>query len=65
MFPWLTVEGNIAFGLSKLSRPERDKRIAHYVQSVRLQGFEHTYPSDLVRGHEAKAASSPRSGGQP
>ncbi|MGA3222351.1 MAG: ABC transporter ATP-binding protein [Acidobacteriaceae bacterium] len=50
VFPWLTVEGNIGFGLSALSRAERDQRIAHYVQMVRLQGFEHTYPADLSGG---------------
>jgi len=50
VFPWLTVEGNIGFGLSKLSRTERKERIAHYVQLVRLQGFENTYPSDLSGG---------------
>jgi len=50
VFPWLTVEGNIGFGLSKLSRTERQERIAHYVQLVRLQGFENTYPSDLSGG---------------
>src|SRR6202044_1759909 len=44
VFPWLTVEGNIGFGLSKLSRAEREQRIAHYVQLVRLQRFEHSYP---------------------
>jgi NitT/TauT family transport system ATP-binding protein len=50
VFPWLTVEGNIGFGLSKLSRAEREQRIAHYVQLVRLQGFEHAYPGDLSGG---------------
>ncbi|WP_114210715.1 ABC transporter ATP-binding protein [Acidisarcina polymorpha] len=50
VFPWLTVEGNIGFGLSKLSRAERKERIAHYVQMVRLQGFENSYPSDLSGG---------------
>src|ERR1700733_11772644 len=50
VFPWLTVEGNIGFGLSKLPDTERKQRIAHYVQMVRLQGFEHTYPSDLSGG---------------
>lgn len=50
VFPWLTVEGNIGFGLSDLSRAERKERIAHYVQLVRLQGFENTYPSDLSGG---------------
>jgi NitT/TauT family transport system ATP-binding protein len=50
VFPWLTVEGNIDFGLADLSREERRQRIAHYVQLVRLQGFEHSYPSDLSGG---------------
>jgi len=50
VFPWLTVEGNIGFGLSKLPRAEREERIAHYVQLVRLQGFEQSYPSDLSGG---------------
>jgi NitT/TauT family transport system ATP-binding protein len=50
VFPWLTVEGNIGFGLAKLSRAERKERISHYVQMVRLQGFERTYPSDLSGG---------------
>jgi NitT/TauT family transport system ATP-binding protein len=50
VFPWLTVEGNIGFGLSKLPRAEREQRIAHYIQTVRLQGFENTYPSDLSGG---------------
>jgi NitT/TauT family transport system ATP-binding protein len=50
VFPWLTVEGNIAFGLSKLPRAEREERVAHYVRTVRLQGFERAYPSDLSGG---------------
>jgi len=50
VFPWLTVEGNIAFGLAKLTREERERRIAHYVQMVGLQGFEKAYPSELSGG---------------
>jgi NitT/TauT family transport system ATP-binding protein len=50
VFPWLTVEGNIGFGLSKLSRSEREQRIAHYVKTVRLEVFENSYPSDLSGG---------------
>jgi len=50
VFPWLTVEGNIGFGLAKLSREERERRIAHYVQMVRLEGFEKSYPADLSGG---------------
>ncbi|MSV27818.1 MAG: ATP-binding cassette domain-containing protein, partial [Bryobacterales bacterium] len=29
VFPWMTVEGNIGFGLFKLSKEERRQRIAH------------------------------------
>jgi NitT/TauT family transport system ATP-binding protein len=50
VFPWLTVEGNIGFGLSKLPRAAREERIAHYVKLVRLEGFEKAYPSDLSGG---------------
>jgi ABC-type nitrate/sulfonate/bicarbonate transport system ATPase subunit len=50
VFPWLTVEGNIGFGLAHLSREERKQRIAHYVQLIGLRGFEETYPSDLSGG---------------
>jgi NitT/TauT family transport system ATP-binding protein len=50
VFPWLTVEGNIGFGLAKLSREERERRIAHYVHMVGLQGFEKAYPSELSGG---------------
>jgi NitT/TauT family transport system ATP-binding protein len=50
VFPWLTVEGNIGFGLSKLSRTERAERIAHYVKLVGLGGFEEAYPSELSGG---------------
>ncbi len=50
VFPWLTVEGNIAFGLSKLSRIERAERVAYYVKLVGLEGFEEAYPSELSGG---------------
>jgi ABC-type nitrate/sulfonate/bicarbonate transport system ATPase subunit len=50
VFPWLTVEGNIAFGLAKLTREEREGRIAHYIHMVGLQGFEKAYPSELSGG---------------
>lgn len=50
VFPWLTVEGNIGFGLFKLSKEERGQRIAHYVKLVGLQGFEKAYPQELSGG---------------
>jgi ABC-type nitrate/sulfonate/bicarbonate transport system ATPase subunit len=48
VFPWLTVEGNIAFGLFPLTRPER--RVAHYIKMVGLEGFEKAYPPALSGG---------------
>lgn len=50
VFPWLTVDGNIGFGLFKLSPTERKERIAYYVKMVGLQGFEEAYPSELSGG---------------
>lgn len=50
VFPWLTVEGNIAFGLFRLSAKERAERIAHYVKLVGLSGFENAYPQELSGG---------------
>jgi NitT/TauT family transport system ATP-binding protein len=54
VFPWLTVEGNIGFGLSHLSPSERRDRIAHYVELVRLEGFEHAYPAELSGGMQQR-----------
>jgi NitT/TauT family transport system ATP-binding protein len=50
VFPWLTVEGNIAFGLFKLDRSERQQRVAHYIKMVGLEGFEKAYPAALSGG---------------
>jgi ABC-type nitrate/sulfonate/bicarbonate transport system ATPase subunit len=50
VFPWLTVEGNIGFGLFRLSAEERERRIAHYVKLVGLGGFERAYPHELSGG---------------
>ena len=50
VFPWLTVEGNIGFGLGSLPREERARRLAHYVRLVGLEGFEKAYPHELSGG---------------
>jgi ABC-type nitrate/sulfonate/bicarbonate transport system ATPase subunit len=50
VFPWLTVEGNIGFGLGRLPRAERHERVRHYVEMVGLGGFEKTYPHELSGG---------------
>ncbi len=50
VFPWLTVEGNIGFGLFRLPPKEKARRIAHYVKLVGLSGFEQAYPAELSGG---------------
>ncbi len=50
VFPWLTVEGNIGFGLRKLPAGERARIIDHYVRLVGLHGFERSYPDELSGG---------------
>jgi NitT/TauT family transport system ATP-binding protein len=50
VFPWLTVQRNVGFGLFKLSQAEREQRVAHYIKMVGLEGFEEAYPSELSGG---------------
>lgn len=50
VFPWLTVEGNVAFGLAGLTRAEQKERIDYYVRLVGLSGFENSYPQELSGG---------------
>ncbi|HYM61998.1 MAG TPA: ABC transporter ATP-binding protein [Thermoanaerobaculia bacterium] len=50
VFPWLTVEGNIGFGLFDIPEKKRRERVAQYVQLVGLAGFEQSYPRELSGG---------------
>jgi NitT/TauT family transport system ATP-binding protein len=50
VFPWLTVEQNVGFGLWQRDAGERDERVRHYVQMVGLGGFEKAYPRELSGG---------------
>lgn len=49
LFPWLTVEHNIAANLS-LKNPEVRKKVAELIELVRLKGFEKSYPRELSGG---------------
>src|SRR5205807_8366427 len=50
VFPWLTVEGNIGFGLFDMTSNERQRRVAQYIDLVGLKGFEKSYPRGLSGG---------------
>lgn len=49
LFPWLTVEHNIAANLS-LKNPEVRKKVNELIELVRLKGFEKSYPRELSGG---------------
>lgn len=50
VFPWLTVEDNVAFGL--FDKPVEEKReiVKHYIEMVGLSGFEKSYPREISGG---------------
>ncbi len=50
VFPWLTVQENIGFGLGQKSEAERRDTLAHYIDMVGLNGFERAYPRELSGG---------------
>jgi ABC-type nitrate/sulfonate/bicarbonate transport system ATPase subunit len=50
IFPWLTVQDNIGFGLHRLTRSEQKAIVERYVEMVGLVGFERSYPSELSGG---------------
>ena len=50
VFPWLTVEQNIGFGLAQLSPQEKAPIIQRYVDMVGLTKFEKLYPRELSGG---------------
>ncbi len=55
LFPWLTVEKNVAANLS-LRNPEVRKRVGELLELVRLQGFEKAYPRELSGGMAQRVA---------
>ena len=56
LFPHLTVEENIGFGLSDRSRGERARRSAEVIERLGLGGFERRYPRELSGGQRQRVA---------
>lgn len=50
VFPWLTVEDNIGFGVLEKPVKERRELVAYYIEMVGLKGFEKAYPRQLSGG---------------
>jgi NitT/TauT family transport system ATP-binding protein len=58
LFPWLTLEENVAFGLDskRYSRQQRDEQLRHFIALAGLSGFEKYYPSQLSGGMGKRAS---------
>lgn len=57
LFPWLTVEKNIEFGLvGKLSKGEKKQIVQEHIDLVGLSGFEKAYPDQLSGGMQQRAS---------
>jgi NitT/TauT family transport system ATP-binding protein len=58
LFPWLTVEDNIGFGLRMrgVGRRERRAVVRRYTDLVGLTGFEESFPKDLSGGMRQRVA---------
>ena len=58
LFPWLSVRGNISFGLEMkgMAKEERRGRVDHYLELVGLQRFAESYPSELSGGMKQRVA---------
>ena len=58
LFPWLTVQKNVEFGLKmkKVSKSEIRERVLEIMDLVQLTGFEKRYPSQLSGGQKQRVA---------
>jgi NitT/TauT family transport system ATP-binding protein len=57
-FPWLTVAGNIAYGLkiNGVAEKQRQETVAQLIQEIGLSGFENAYPETLSGGMQQRVA---------
>ena len=56
LFPHLTVEQNIRFGLKSLANPEQTTRTQQVIELTELNKQEHKYPHQLSGGQQQRVA---------
>ncbi|MEO5579820.1 MAG: ABC transporter ATP-binding protein [Gemmatimonadaceae bacterium] len=50
VFPWMTVQRNLEFGVNGMPEAELSTLSRHYIELVGLQGFEKAFPHELSGG---------------
>lgn len=56
LFPWMSVEQNIGFGLEHLPAKKRNSLVAEHIELVGLKGFEKAKPGELSGGMSQRVA---------
>ncbi|MEJ2793202.1 ABC transporter ATP-binding protein [Iodobacter sp. LRB] len=58
LFPWMTVEQNIAFGLTiqKMPQEQIDSKVAELLETLKLVEFRKRFPKDLSGGMRQRVA---------
>ncbi|PAB59644.1 ABC transporter ATP-binding protein [Anaeromicrobium sediminis] len=56
LFPHMTIEKNIKFGLKHMNSKEKDNRLKEVLELVDLKGFEKRYPHELSGGQQQRIA---------
>src|SRR6185437_1862560 len=56
LFPHLTIGRNIAYGLGRLHRAQRRRRVAMLLELLELTGLDRRYPHQLSAGQQQRAA---------
>ena len=56
LFPHLDIARNVGFGIAKLSRNERDKRVTEVLKLVGLDGMQDRHPHELSGGQQQRVA---------
>lgn len=58
LFPWLTVKGNVEYGLKRkgVPREERKKQAETFLKMVQLEDYAKYYPRELSGGMQQRAA---------
>lgn len=56
VFHWLTVEGNVRFGISHLPAKERDRQVTEVLELARIPELRKRYPAQLSGGQRQRVA---------